>query len=127
MPFVLRALITTAELAGVVVLHADKDFDLIAEITSQLAPLAPSPHRYSFGSSRTIAGTAQLGAPQHHGPAIFARDDLDLFNCREMAGFSVYGHASKHRESMARTLWEYVERYVRDHGLVVPESEKIAP
>ena len=58
---------------------------------------------------------------------IFARDNLDLFNSRTGAGHSVYGQASQGREVMFKSLWGYVERYVRDRSLVVPESEKLPP
>ena len=55
---------------------------------------------------------------------LFGRSNLDLFgvSARE---HSVYGLAHNMRDRLPN-LWRYVERYVQDHGLVVPESEREA-
>lgn len=54
---------------------------------------------------------------------LFARDDLDLFNPGKY-GHSTYSSAWKTRESKP-ILWQRVQQYIADHGLQVPDSERV--
>lgn len=54
---------------------------------------------------------------------LFACDDLDLFSPGRF-GFSTYDTAWKGREYYP-VFWQRVRQYVADHGLQVPESERV--
>jgi len=54
---------------------------------------------------------------------IFARDDFDLFVVGAFKK-STYQVVGMSRDSVP-IMWGYIERYIHDHGIVVPENQRI--
>lgn len=95
-------------------------------------------HRLLDGGADVNASAKRFGTPlqlvnQHASQGegnvlalydvFFARPDLDLFSPGRY-GFSTYDSAWKGREYFP-ILWQRVQQYIADHGLQVPDSERV--
>lgn len=104
---------------------AVSDCELLARLMDEGADVNAVAKKGGTLVQDLVEKTMNLRSEQHMVPVydvVFARDDLDLVKTGAF-GRSSYRDVWLSRDDCP-VLWGYVERFVADHGVVVPDEER---